>query len=399
MRRISTALVCLLAAFAASALWAASASARGLVLTTAGGSVFNGGEQTWSSTSAGFTFSGDEGEEMCGTSVPIKWKIRFEREGSGFQGQVEEKNQVDCALPTGAIIAIEPDPHPWSVALNAHGSAVIAGIGRGIGFTAQLPGGSTCQFDPLKISMRFVVGPIRPIPLEPGDPSIRYRLVRGISDAGCPRIATEHLTMAASTMGPSGEEEPVMATAVRGPFLTSPSGAFFGGDLTWSSTTAGFTFSGDEGEEMCGTTVPLRWRIRLEKVVDGYLGQVFDVNQVGCALPTGAEVSIDPTPVPWSVRLARGGLAPIRGIAQPIGFTAGFPGGATCMFDPLRIPMRFVAGPIIPIPLEPGDPSIRYRLVRSVSTRTCPRLATDLKMTAGTMGPTGAEEPVFVQEF
>ena len=66
-------------------------------------------------------------------------------------GQVENANQVDCALPSGAVVSIEPDPHPWSVKLTRNGSALVKGIGEGIGSTAQFPDGATCSFDPPRI--------------------------------------------------------------------------------------------------------------------------------------------------------------------------------------------------------------------------------------------------------
>jgi hypothetical protein len=111
-------------------------------------------------------------------------------------------------------------------------------------------------------------------------------------------------------------------------------------------------------------------------------------------------VSIDPTPVPWLVTLTGGGRAPVVGVGQPIGFTAQFPDGSVCVFDPPKIPLRFLVTRVVPVPLEPGDPLIRYRLVRTASDLGCPRVASEgLTMAASAMGANGREESVLIQDF
>ena len=127
MQRLKVAGVCLLAALVVSVLGASSASAKGLLLTTPNQGVFNGGNLTWTSTNAGFTFAGDEGEEMCGSTGPVIWKLKVQQEGSQYLGQVENANQFQCALPSGGAVSIEPTPVPWSVKLTADGKAPVQG--------------------------------------------------------------------------------------------------------------------------------------------------------------------------------------------------------------------------------------------------------------------------------
>lgn len=210
MRRHGIAGFCLVIALTTSvAVAAGSAQAKGLVLTTAGQGTLTQTAMTWSSASAGFTF-GDE-EAICPKNPleKLKWKVTVDQDGSRYLGQVVEESAIACALPSGAQVTIEPDPHPWSVKLTGAGEAPIRGIGGKVQLLADFSsGGRQCTFQTGKLSLLFeVAGPLRPIPLEPGDPQpIGYSLVRSLSGAGCPTSATETLSFDASAPGPNGEE-------------------------------------------------------------------------------------------------------------------------------------------------------------------------------------------------
>jgi hypothetical protein len=206
-RRLTLA-VSVVAALVASGSVAASAQAKKLVLSTAGQGPVSSLEGTMTTTAGSLSLEGEE----CGTRWPgiLKLKIKINESGNGFTGSASEQNAFSCALPSGAGVTIEPDPHPWSVKLSPSGKGQLKGEEQKLELLASI-GGEECVYASGKINLRYVVaGPLHPVPLEPGDPvAVRYKLSRAISGAACPRSAGETLMFNVTTGDPAAGEEQV----------------------------------------------------------------------------------------------------------------------------------------------------------------------------------------------
>ena len=192
---------------AATGLTAASAQAKSLVLSRPGLGPIPSVDATMTTTGGSVALEGDE----CGTSYPgiLKWRLKVNQFGNGYTGSITGLNSFQCSLPSGAGVTIEPDPHPWSVKLTPAGKFLVKGEGQKIEMIAQLAD-EECVYATGKINMIFIVeGPLRPVPLEPGDPAIiKYKLVKNISGANCPKTAGEQLKFDVTAEGgPAGEEQ------------------------------------------------------------------------------------------------------------------------------------------------------------------------------------------------
>jgi hypothetical protein len=204
---------CLVIAVTAGAVTTATAGAARLTLTTARQGALASAAMTWTSANSSLTFGDEEATCPVNPLQRLKWKVTVDQEGSKYVGQVLGESALECALPSGAPLTIEPDPHPWSVKLTGAGKSPIKGIGQKPQLIVNLAeSDQTCTFQTGKLSFVFAVaGPLHPIPLEPGDPQpLAFKLDRAISSVGCPMTATEKLSFDAAVTGPNGEEEPVL---------------------------------------------------------------------------------------------------------------------------------------------------------------------------------------------
>ena len=177
-------------AISASAVTAATASAKELVLSTEGAGVLTNGTMEWTSNNSS-SFSFDE-EGICPENplYKLKWKVNFLKEGGVYNGQISQVSQLNCTLSGGGVVSIDPVPSPWSIQLSGNGKATIKPIpGAGpskIEFTAVFPDGRSCTYGISKIGLTFVVGPLHPVPLEPGDPaSLKLKLIKPGSSNAC----------------------------------------------------------------------------------------------------------------------------------------------------------------------------------------------------------------------
>jgi hypothetical protein len=175
---------------------------------------------------------------------------------------------------------------------------------------------------------------------------------------------------------------------------TPASGPVSSLDATMTST-AGSLFL--EGEE-CGTRWPgiLRWKFKVQEAGSGFTGSVSGLNEFACMLPSGAGVTIEPDPHPWSIKLTPAGKALIKGNGQKVELLAHLP-GEECVYGAGKINMIFVvAGPLHPVPLEPGDPvAVRYNLIKGLSAASCPKSASETLSFKVTTGDPAGEEVVF----
>lgn len=182
-----------------------AAAARRLVLSTAGQGPIERALITWTSSSANVTFGEDE---ICPITPAdrIVWEVDIEHTGATYVGHVQGKNTVSCKLNTGPSVTIKPDPNPLLVKLGPSGKAHVSGR-RKVQLIAGFADGSTCTYVAGKMPLTFPLAePHSPIPLEPGDPQIPFKLMKKLSGAGCPGQATESLQFSVSYEAPGGEE-------------------------------------------------------------------------------------------------------------------------------------------------------------------------------------------------
>jgi hypothetical protein len=201
------------------------------------------------------------------------------------------------------------------------------------------------------------------------------------------RIAVAWLAAALALSGVAAASASAKPLVLR----TAKQGALTSADMTWTSTTASFTF----GEELCppNPLEKLKWKVNVTQEGSKYSGQALDQSALQCTLK-GGTVTVAPDPHPWSAKLAGNGKATIKSVGK-IGLLATLPGGAHCTYGSSKMILTFpVAGPLHPVPLEPGDPGTTFRLVKTGASPSCPLLAKEaVTFNASVTGPNG-EEPV-----
>ena len=167
--------------------------------------------------------------------------------------------------------------------------------------------------------------------------------------------------------------------------------------MTWTIES----FS-DEFEDIeCPSTGPpeRKWEVAVQQQGPKYVGHINELNKVQCTLPGRGIVSILPDPNPWSITMTPAGTAMIKGTGRRLELLAEFADGSKCMYEASKRKMLFpVAGPLHPVPLEPGDPAfVKYKLSKSLSGGNCPGKESDkLKFSASVSAPLG-EEQVLVE--
>ena len=171
---------------------------------------------------------------------------------------------------------------------------------------------------------------------------------------------------------------------------TPASGPVSSLDATMTSTAGSLSLEGEE----CGTRWPgiLKLKFKIQEAGSGFTGSGGELNEFSCSLPSGAGVTIEPDPHPWSIKLTPAGKALISGSGQKLELLAEL-GGEECVYGAGKINMIFVvAGPLHPVPLEPGDPvAVRYRLIKSLSGVSCPKSASETLTFKVTTGDPAAE--------
>ncbi len=163
---------------------------------------------------------------------------------------------------------------------------------------------------------------------------------------------------------------------------------------TLTSTAGSLSFD----EQECGTRWPdiLKLKFKIDEFGGGFTGSASELDAFGCSLPSGEGVTVEPDPHPWLIKLTPSGKAQISGNGQKVMLLARI-GDEECTYGAGKINMRFVvAGPLHPVPLEPGDPAaVKYRLVKGISGAACPSKAAETLMFDATAGDPANEEQVF----